>query len=111
MSNEIIPARLRLVEMLTENLSKKRKEKSSLVDDRLMSVQKKVPELKDSDWSKQSKEELCEALKDGIVTEDDFTIEVDNLDKPIFGNGKSTGTKFVAQIGNYMVIDSELDGD
>jgi hypothetical protein len=107
MSNEIIPARVRLVKMLKENPSKKRKED----DDRLMSVQRKVPELKNSNWSRQSKEELMEALKDGTITEDDFTIEVNNLDKPIFGNGKSTGTKFVAQIGNYMVIDPELDGD
>ena len=81
------------------------------MNDRLMSVHNKVPELNDSDWSKQSKKELCEALIDGMITEEDFTNEVDNLDKPISGNGKTTNTKCVAQIGNYMVIDSELDGD
>ena len=111
MDNEIIPPRLRLAEKLTDSRSKKRKEKSSETNDRLMSVQKKAPELKDSDWSKRSKEELCEALKDGIITEDDYTNAVGNLEKPIFGNGKTTNTKCVAQIGPYMVIDSELDGD
>ena len=112
MDNEIVPARLRLAEMTTKKLAKTQKEEiTSAVNDRLMSVHNKVPELNDSDWSKQSKKELCEALIDGMITEEDFTNEVDNLDKPISGNGKTTNTKCVAQIGNYMVIDSELDGD
>ena len=68
------------------------------MNDRLMSVHNKVPELNDSDWSKQSKKELCEALIDGMITEEDFTNEVDNLDKPISGNGKTTNTKCVAQM-------------
>jgi hypothetical protein len=63
MDNEIIPPRLRLAEKLTDSKSKKRKEKSSETNDRLMSVQKKAPELKDSDWSKRSKEELSKPSK------------------------------------------------
>jgi hypothetical protein len=112
MDNEIVPARLRLKKMTVKKLAKTQKEEiTSAVNDRLMSVHNKVPELNDSDWSKQSKKELCEALINGMITEEDFTNEVDNLDKPISGNGKTTNTKCVAQIGNYMVIDSELDGD
>jgi hypothetical protein len=114
--SEIVPARLRLTEMTTKKLEKTQKEEITsavnlTVNDRPMSVHNKVPELNDSDWSKQSKKELREALIDDMITEDDFTNEVDNLDKPISGNGKITNTKCVTQIGNYMVIDSELDGD
>ena len=43
--------------------------------------------------------------------ENDFTSEIGNLDKTIHGNGKTTNTKCVTQIGKYMVIDSELNGD
>jgi len=110
--NEIVPAQLRLAEMSTKKLSKKHKEEKSLeLDNRMMSVHAKLPELTDSDWSKQSRKELQEALTDGKITEDDCNREIANLDEPIYGSGKTTDTKCVAQIGNYMVIDSELNGD
>ena len=110
--NEIVPAQLQLAEMSTKKLSKKHKEEKSLeLDNRMMSVHAKLPELNDSDWSKQSRKELQEALTDGKITEDDCNREIANLDEPIYGSGKTTDTKCVAQIGNYMVIDSELNGD
>ena len=98
--------------MSTKKLSKKHKEEKSLeLDNRMMSVHAKLPELNDSDWSKQSRKELQEALTDDEITEDDYNREITNLDEPIYGSGKTTDTKCVAQIGNYMVIDSELNGD
>jgi hypothetical protein len=102
--NVIVPAQLRMAEMSTKKLSKKPKEEKSLeLDNRMMSVHAKLPELTDSDWSKQSRKELQEAH--------DCNREIANLDEPIYGSGKTTDTKCVAQIGNYMVIDSELNGD
>jgi hypothetical protein len=102
--NVIVPAQLRMAEMSTKKLSEKPKEEKSLeLDNRMMSVHAKLPELTDSDWSKQSRKELQEAH--------DCNREIANLDEPIYGSGKTTDTKCVAQIGNYMVIDSELNGD
>ncbi len=95
--NEIVPAQLRLAEMSTKKLSKKHKEEKSLeLDNRMMSVHAKLPELNDSDpgWSKQSREELQEALTDGKITEDDCNRETVRLDEPIYGNGKTTNTKW-----------------
>ncbi len=109
--NVIVSAQLRMAEMSTKKLSKKRKEKSLELDNRMMSVHAKLPELTDSDWSKQSRKELQEALTDGKITEDDCNREIANLDEPIYGSGKTADTKCVARIGNHMVIDSELNGD
>ena len=110
--NAIVPAQLRMAEMSTKKLTKTRKEeKTSGMDDSMMSMHAKLLELRDSDWSKQSRKELGEALTHGKIRENDFTREIANLDKPIYGNVKTTDTKCVAQIGNYMVIDSELNGD
>jgi hypothetical protein len=110
--NVIVPEQLRMAEMSIKKLSKKRKEEKSLeLDNRMMSVHAKLPELTDSDWSKQSRKELQQPLTDGKITEDDCNREIANLDEPIYGSGKTTDTKCVAQIGNYMVIDSELNGD
>ncbi len=48
--NEIVPAQLRMTEMSTKKLSKKRKEEKSLeLDNRMMSVHAKLSELTDSD--------------------------------------------------------------
>jgi hypothetical protein len=101
-----------MAEMSTKKLSKKRREeKAPEMDNMMMSVHAKLPELTDSDWSKQSRKELQEALTDGKITEDDYNREIANLYEPIYGSGKTTDTKCVAQIGNHMVIDSELNGD
>jgi hypothetical protein len=110
--NEIVPAQLRLAEMSTKKLSKKNKEeKTPTMDNRKMSVHAKLPELNESDWLKQSRKELQEALTDDKITVDDYNREIANLDEPIYGSGKTTDTQCVAQIGNYMVIDSGLNGD
>ena len=102
--NEIIPAKLRMAAMTTKKLTKTRKEeKTSGMDNRMMSIHAKLPELKDSDWSTQSRKELRKALTNGKIKENYFTREIANLDEPICGNGKTTDTKCVAQIGNYMV--------
>jgi len=98
----IVPAQLRMAQMSTKKLSEKRKEeKLSEMDNRMMSVHAKLPELSDSDWSTQSRKELQEALTDGKITENDYNREIANLDEPIYGSGKTTDTKCVAQIGNY----------
>jgi hypothetical protein len=68
-------------------------------------------QLSDSDLSTQSRKELRKALTDAKIKENDFNREIANLHEPIYGNGKTTHTKRVTQIGNYMVIDSELNGD
>ena len=110
--NAIVPAQLRMAEMSTKKLKRTRKEeKTSGMNDKMMSMHEKLPELRDSDWSMQSRKELRNALTHGKIKENDFTREIANLDEPIYGNGKTTDTKCVAQIGNYMVIDSELNGD
>jgi hypothetical protein len=98
--------------MSTKKLLKKHKEeKTPEMDNRMMSVHARLPELNESDWSKQSKKELQDALTADKITDDDYNREIANLDEPIYGSGKTTNTKCVAQIGNYMVIDSELNGD
>jgi hypothetical protein len=110
--NEIVPAQLRLAEMSTKKLSKKNKEeKTPTMDNRKMSVHAKLPELNESNWLQQSRKELQEALTDDKITVDDYNREIANLDEPIYGSGKTTDTQCVAQIGNYMVIDSGLNGD
>ena len=81
------------------------------MNDKMMSMHEKLPELRDSDWSMQSRKEVRNALTHDKIKENDFTREIDNLDEPIYGNGKTIDTKCVAQVGNYMVIDSELNGD
>ena len=54
--NVVVPAQLRMAEVATKKLSKKRKEeKAPEMDNRMMSVHAKLPELTDSDWSKQSR--------------------------------------------------------
>jgi hypothetical protein len=94
--NVIVPAQLRMAEMSTKKLSKKPKEEKSLeLDNRMMSVHAKLPELTDSDWSKQSRKELQEALTDGKITEDDCNREIASLDEPIYGSGKTSNTKCI----------------
>jgi hypothetical protein len=79
--------------------------------DNRMSVHAKLPELSDSDWSTQSRKEFRKALTDGEIKENHYNKVTANLDEPIYGSGKTTDTSCVAQIGNCMVIDSELNGD
>ena len=98
--------------MSTKKLKRTLKEeKTSGMNDRMMSMHEKLPELRDSDWSMQSRKEVRNALTHDKIKENDFTREIANLDEPIYGNGKTTDTKCVVQVGNYMVIDSELNGD
>ena len=68
-------------------------------------------QLRMAEMSTKKLKKLRKALTHGKIKENDFTREIANLDEPIYGNGKTTDTKCVAQIGNYMVIDSELNGD
>jgi hypothetical protein len=92
--NVIVPAQLRMSEMSTKKLKRTRKEeKTSGMNDRMMSMHEKLPELRDSDWSMQSRKEIRNALTQGKIKENDFTREIANLDEPIYGNGKTTDTK------------------
>ncbi len=70
-----------MAEMTTKKLTKTPKEeKTSGMDGRLMSMHANILEVRDSNWSTQSRKELQKALTNGEIKENHFTREIANLD-------------------------------